>query len=54
MVKIVRMKVRGITPAIADFFKSLGVNVITTGNHIWARKEIYQYLQDNPIFIASC
>jgi metallophosphoesterase (TIGR00282 family) len=42
---------RGITPSGADFFKSLGVHVITTGNHIWARREIYQYLQDNHFLL---
>lgn len=34
----------GITPKIADFFKSCGVNVITSGNHIWHKKEIFPYL----------
>lgn len=38
---------RGITPKIAHFFKHNGANVITTGNHIWANKEIYQYLNDH-------
>lgn len=42
---------RGITPAIADSFKTWGVNVITTGNHIWARKEIYQYLTDHHFLL---
>lgn len=35
---------RGITSRIAHFFKHLGVDVITTGNHIWHNREIYQYL----------
>lgn len=35
---------RGITPKIADFFQSNGVDCITTGNHIWYRREIYPYL----------
>ncbi len=35
---------RGITPRIVNFFKHNGVNVITSGNHIWARKEIIPYL----------
>lgn len=38
---------RGITPRIVNFFKHNGVNVITSGNHIWDRKEIYPYLDDN-------
>ncbi len=28
---------RGITPRIVNFFKHYGVNVITSGNHIWAQ-----------------
>jgi metallophosphoesterase (TIGR00282 family) len=35
---------RGITPAIADSFFALGVHVITTGNHVWAKKEILDYI----------
>ena len=38
---------RGITPNLVKFFKSFGANVITTGNHIWARREIYSYLGQN-------
>lgn len=38
---------RGITPGIVGFFKHNGANVITTGNHIWARKEIYPYFEQN-------
>lgn len=37
---------RGITPKIADFFFGLGVDLITTGNHIWYRREIYPYLDE--------
>src|SRR3990167_9035963 len=35
---------RGITPKLVDFFMACGVNVITTGNHIWAKKEIIALL----------
>jgi 2',3'-cyclic-nucleotide 2'-phosphodiesterase len=35
---------RGITPKIVDFFKHNGVDIITSGNHIWDKKEIYPYL----------
>lgn len=35
---------RGITPRLVEFFVSCGVNVITTGNHIWAKKEIVALL----------
>lgn len=38
---------RGITPRIVKFFKHNGANVITSGNHIWANKEIYSYLAEN-------
>ena len=34
----------GLTEEICkDFFNS-GVNVITTGNHVWDQKEIFQYI----------
>ena len=36
---------RGITPKVAQFFKNLGVDVITTGNHIWYHKDIIPYLE---------
>ena len=36
---------RGITSKLVAFFKSLGVDVITSGNHIWANKEISEYLE---------
>lgn len=36
---------RGITPSIVKFFKEHGADVITSGNHIWYKKEIYSYLQ---------
>jgi hypothetical protein len=35
---------RGITPELATFFKSQGVDVVTTGNHIWYKNDIYPYL----------
>ncbi len=35
---------RGITPKIAEFFFDHGVNVITTGNHVWYARDIYTYL----------
>jgi 2',3'-cyclic-nucleotide 2'-phosphodiesterase len=34
----------GITPSIADEFFDLGAHVITTGNHIWDKKEIFEYM----------
>lgn len=38
---------RGITPRIVKFFKHVGVDIITTGNHIWAHREIYTYLDSD-------
>ncbi len=37
---------RGITPQIAQFYFDQGVNVITTGNHVWFRRDIYSYLDE--------
>ncbi len=34
----------GITPSIADELFNLGAHVITTGNHIWDKKEIFEYM----------
>lgn len=38
---------KGITSRIVRFYKHNGVDVITSGNHIWRQKEIYQYLSEN-------
>lgn len=38
---------RGITSRIMHFFKHNGVNVVTSGNHIWAQREIYGYLKEH-------
>jgi metallophosphoesterase (TIGR00282 family) len=38
---------KGITSRIMKFFKHHGVNVVTSGNHIWAQREIYSYLKEN-------
>ena len=34
----------GITPQIADEMFSLGIAVLTTGNHIWDKREIIDYM----------
>lgn len=46
---------RGITTKIIDFFKHNGANVITTGNHVWENKEVYNALnqRDNIIRPAN-
>lgn len=33
----------GVTPTIADDLFKLGINVLTTGNHVWDQKEIIPY-----------
>lgn len=38
---------RGITTKIVHFFKQNGVDIITTGNHVWQQKDIYEYLSNN-------
>ena len=37
----------GITPRICEFFKNHGVDIITSGNHIWHKKEIFPYLSSH-------
>jgi metallophosphoesterase (TIGR00282 family) len=34
----------GVTPEVAQEMLDMGINVLTSGNHIWAHKEIFQYL----------
>jgi len=36
----------GITPPLVDELLDLGIAVLTSGNHIWDKKEIYPYLSD--------
>ena len=38
---------KGITSKIMRFFKHNGVDVVTSGNHIWRQKDIYPYLNEN-------
>lgn len=38
---------RGISPKLVAFFKENGADVITSGNHIWQRKDIYPYLNQH-------
>ena len=39
----------GITPAIAEELFDLGAHVITTGNHVWDKREIMEYMQSAPL-----
>src|ERR1700730_15642107 len=38
----------GITPLIAEDLFKLGLDVLTSGNHIWDKREIYDYLGRTP------
>ncbi|HTR34480.1 MAG TPA: TIGR00282 family metallophosphoesterase [Bryobacteraceae bacterium] len=38
----------GVTPLIAEELLSMGVDVMTTGNHVWDKKEIFDYLPRAP------
>jgi metallophosphoesterase (TIGR00282 family) len=35
----------GITPALAEELFELGIDVMTTGNHVWDKREIIEYFQ---------
>ena len=39
----------GLTPKISREVFSIGVNVITMGNHVWARKEISEIIEEENI-----
>ncbi len=41
----------GITPDIAKVLLNMGIDLITTGNHIWEHKEIIPYLADSDTVI---
>jgi hypothetical protein len=38
----------GIKPAHAESLLAGGVDVITTGNHIWRQRDVYPYLDEQP------
>ncbi|MBI3995674.1 MAG: TIGR00282 family metallophosphoesterase [Nitrospirae bacterium] len=38
----------GVTPKIADELYLLGIDVLTTGNHVWDKKEIIEYIGQQP------
>ncbi len=42
---------RGITPKMCDELFKNGVDVITTGNHIWDQRSILSYISENPKLI---
>src|ERR1700750_616358 len=39
---------RGITPKITIDLLRAGVSVITTGDHIWAQKEVIPFIETDP------
>jgi 2',3'-cyclic-nucleotide 2'-phosphodiesterase len=38
----------GVTPQLADDMFGFGIDVMTTGNHIWDKREIYDYFARQP------
>jgi metallophosphoesterase (TIGR00282 family) len=38
----------GITPLVAEELFTMGIDVLTSGNHIWDKREIYDYLERQP------
>jgi metallophosphoesterase (TIGR00282 family) len=38
----------GITPAICDDLFAAGADVLTTGNHVWDKREIFDYIAAEP------
>jgi hypothetical protein len=38
----------GVTPQIAEEFLELGADVLTTGNHVWDKRELMDYLTSVP------
>ncbi|MFN2483374.1 MAG: TIGR00282 family metallophosphoesterase [Candidatus Limnocylindria bacterium] len=40
----------GLTPSLAEELLASGIDVITSGNHIWDKREVYPYLDtDRPV-----
>ncbi|MFN2431530.1 MAG: TIGR00282 family metallophosphoesterase [Gemmatimonadota bacterium] len=38
----------GVTAEIAQGFFDLGADVLTSGNHVWDKREVYEYLEREP------
>src|SRR5437868_12628224 len=38
----------GITPSLAEELFALGLDVLTSGNHVWDKREVYEYLARQP------
>src|SRR5262245_41746553 len=41
----------GLTPSIAEDLFAMGLDVLTSGNHIWDKREVYDYLGRQPRLI---
>ena len=42
---------KGITPKITEYLLNTGINVLTSGNHIWDRQEIIPYIETQPLLL---
>lgn len=38
----------GITPKIAEELYLLGIDILTTGNHVWDKREVIEYITQQP------
>jgi len=38
----------GITPSISEELLGMGIDVLTTGNHVWDKRELYDYFARQP------
>lgn len=38
----------GLTAPVAEELFAMGIDVLTSGNHIWDKREIYQFLEEDP------
>ena len=43
----------GLTPAIADNIVRSGVDVMTSGNHIWQQREIWPRLEEDDRYLNA-
>lgn len=41
----------GITKPVLDELYSLGIDVVTTGNHIWDKKDVFEFIEDEPYLV---
>ncbi|HEV2445634.1 MAG TPA: TIGR00282 family metallophosphoesterase [Candidatus Sulfopaludibacter sp.] len=38
----------GITPSISEELLGMGIDILTTGNHVWDKRELYDYFTRQP------